>query len=129
MIFSDNIKYKKSLCCKFCNARFHVFNKYWCHKEKCEIETKLTNKINAAYEKLEEEKEKERKKEKEIKEMNDEYAKIVGTFDCRVENLLERIQNVRKKIRTEIIDLKYDEKAFDMTRNRIQENRKKLIEK
>ena len=132
MVFTNKRYCVRTFKCKFCDVIFKVYSKCWYHEKKCEIETKLANKINAAYEKLREqkEKEKEREKEKEMKEMNDEYTKITGNLvvdDCVLDKLLERIQNVRKKMRTEIIDLKYDEKEFDITRNRIHENRKKQI--
>ena len=131
MIFSDNRNYTKSFYCKFCNANFRVFNKCWFHQEKCYRnidETKLKKSI-AIYEKIEEykKKEMEREIERENKEINDEYEKINGTVTgiyggYKLVKTLERIQNLRKKMRKDVIELKYEEKVFDKIRNYIHEN-------
>jgi len=83
----------------------------------------------AIYEKIEEDKKKEmeREIERENKEINDEYEKINGIVTgidggYKLVKTLERIQNLRKKMRKDVIELKYEEKVFDKFRNYIHEN-------
>jgi len=103
--------------CKFCKVQFDEYKKYWYHQKKCNVDPKSMKKLDDITKKLENETRIEVENELKIEvENEDKSIKNIDdiiNIEPRYIGILDRIQSLSKKMKTEIIDLRYEEKMLD----------------